>query len=162
MTIPLTVNGTTYAYPSTSDELWGQQATGWSQAITIEVNKLIVPGDIGQDTLVNITNNQTVAAIVSNLAFDSSNVRAAFVEYYVYRTWNGGLNEVLEAGTLYIGFKDLANDWTITQIGQNIEQSGVIFDITPQGQVTYTSSNLTPTTNYSGTMKYRARVLQKT
>lgn len=161
MSLPLTVNGITYLYPVTGSELWGNDATGWAQAMTIEVNKLVVAGDIGQETLVTINNNQASPTNVNNLSFDAATVRAAFIEYYVYRTWNGGLSEVVECGTLYIAFKDTANEWTITQVGQNIESSGVQFDITNGGQITYISSNLTPATNYSGSMKYRARVLQK-
>lgn len=161
MAVPLTVNGITYNYPDANDELWANDATGWAQAMTIELNKLVVAGDIGQETLVTITNNQASPTSVSNLAFDSATIRAAFISYYVYRTWNGGLNEIVECGTLYVAFKDTANEWTITQVGQNIESSGVQFDITNGGQVTYISDNKTPNTNYSGSMKYRASVLTK-
>ena len=34
MTISLTVNGQTYAYPETGDNVWGSDATGWANAIT--------------------------------------------------------------------------------------------------------------------------------
>jgi hypothetical protein len=162
MTVPLVINGTTYNYPSTNDELWGVEATAWSQAVTDQLAVSVTNGDISQQTLVSITNNQVAPANVTNLAFDSADIRAAFVEYYIYRVWNSGANEVVECGTLYVAFKDLANEWTITQVGQNIENAGVTIDITNGGQVTYTSDNKTPSTLYSGTMKFRARILQKT
>lgn len=34
MSVNLTVNGTTYAYPSTGDEQWGTVATNWASAVT--------------------------------------------------------------------------------------------------------------------------------
>src|SRR3990167_9504078 len=30
----LTINGTTYAYPTVDDTEWGSDATGWAQAVT--------------------------------------------------------------------------------------------------------------------------------
>jgi hypothetical protein len=161
MAVPLTINGTTYEYPEQNDEIWAIDATGWAQAVSIELNKLVVTGDIGQDTLVTINNNQVTPTNVNNLAFDSATVRAAFISYYVYRSWNGGLTEVVEAGTIYACFKDTANEWTLTQVGQNTESSGVQFDITAGGQITYISDNKTPNTSYSGTCKFRASVLTK-
>lgn len=161
MSVALTVNGITYNFPSNNDELWGNDATGWAQAINSVINNLVVDGDIGPTTLVSVTNNQVAPTNVNNLAFDASVIRAAFVQYYVYRTWNSGSEEVVEMGTLYVAFKDIANEWTLSQAGQNTESSGVQFDITNAGQVTYTSSNLTPSASYSGTMKYRAQVLAK-
>lgn len=34
MSVSLTVNGVTYAYPSTGDQSWGDAATNWAQAVT--------------------------------------------------------------------------------------------------------------------------------
>ncbi len=34
MSIALTINGTTYAYPETNDQKWGPDATQWAQAVT--------------------------------------------------------------------------------------------------------------------------------
>ncbi len=162
MAVSLTIQGVTYAYPTTGDEAWGQEASDWAVAVTSVLEGLVVPGDIGPTTLVSIANNQSSAANVSSLTFDSSTVRSAVVEYYVYKTYNSGTSEVVENGTMYLNFKDIANAWDMVIVGNNITGSGTTFNITAGGQVTYTSSNLLPATSYSGSMKFRARILNKT
>jgi len=159
MTVALTIAGVTYNYPVQTDELWATDATDWAVAVTNELNELIVDGDIGPNTLV-IVNNDGLTHDVDGLAFSTANIRSAVVEYYVYRSYNSGASEVAEAGHLYLLYRDIANSWTITQIGNSIGEAQVNFSITAGGQVRYTATPLAAT--HVGRIKYRARVLQKT
>ena len=34
MTVPLTINGQTYNYPTVGDRNWGANATNWASAVT--------------------------------------------------------------------------------------------------------------------------------
>lgn len=162
MAVALTIKGVTYDYPTTGSELWGLEATDWAVAVTNELSNLIVEGDLGPTVLVTIANNQATPVNVTNLSVDPSTIRAAIVEYYVYRTWNGGANEVVEVGHLYLGYKDTASSFNLSQVGLNATSSGITFSITSGGQVQYISDNKTPSVGYAGTMKFRLRVLQKT
>lgn len=162
MSVALVVNGVTYQYPTTSDESWGTEATDWAVAITAQINSLIVPGDLGPTVLVTIANGQATPANITSLAFDSATIRSAQVQYYAYRTYNSGTQEVIESGTLFLHYKDIANTWDMVQVGNGVTDSGVVFSITAGGQIQYTSSTLSPATGYSGLVKYRAQVLQKT
>jgi hypothetical protein len=162
MPVALVVQGVTYQYPVTADESWSNEATDWSVAITSVINSLIVDGDLGPTVLVTIANNQSSAANVTSLAFDSATIRSAQVQYYVYRTWNSGTEEAVENGILFVNYKDIAAVWDLVQIGNNVEGSGVVFSITAGGQIQYTSDNKTPSTSYAGSCKYRGTVLAKT
>lgn len=161
MSVTLVVNGVSYSYPKPSDETWGPDATNWAIGVTEALSQVISEGDIGPTTLVAIANNQAVAANIANLIMDSSTIRAAFIEYYVYRVWNSGASEVAEAGTMIFVYKDIAATWTFVPVGLGISSTGTTFSITSGGQVQYVTTNLTPSTGYSGTMKYRVRALQK-
>jgi hypothetical protein len=99
---------------------------------------------------------------VTNFTIDPATIRGAIAQYFVYRTWNGGANEVVEVGHLYIGYKDTASNFTVSQVGLNATSSGVTFSITSGGQLQYTSDNKTPSVGYSGSMKFRLQVLPKT
>jgi len=161
--VSLIVGGVTFQYPVVNNEVWGTQATNWAIAVTDELTKISVAGDIAPTTLVTIANNQAVAADVTNFILDPATIRGGVAEYYVYRTWNSGANEVVEVGTLYFARLDTAAAWTIVQVGNNVGASGVVFTIdNPSGQVQYTSDNKTPSTGYAGSMKFRFRALGKT
>lgn len=162
MSVQLVVGGVTYDYPTINDELWGGESTDWAIAVTSELSQVAVVGDIGPTTLVTITNGQTLAANVTGLVLNPADIRAGIVEYYVDRTWDSGSLEVAEVGHLYLLYKDQSATWTIAQVGNDVGSTGVTFSITAGGQVQYVSDTVSPSTGYSGLMKYRLRVLQKT
>lgn len=157
MSVNLTVNGVTYAYPTNNDELWGVQATNWAVAVTSALATATSQGDLSPTTLVTIQNNQPTPTNVTGLLFDKAIVRSAEIEYYVYRV--RGATEVLESGTIRVGFKTDADTWYLNRTSSLIDEVGVHFDITTSGQVTYTSTDISTSGTYAGAMRYRARVL---
>jgi len=154
MSIPLTVQGVTFQYPVSGDELWGREATNWAIAVTNALTTLTVTGDIGPTTLAAINNNVSTPTNVSQLNVSVANVRAFMVQYYVYRGRGSPTNEELvETGTLRAIYAPSAGAWTLdnTYTGD----SDVEFNITAAGQVQYTSSNIAGSGTYFGQMRYR-------
>lgn len=157
MSVQLTINGITYNYPANNDSPpWGEEATDWATAVTDTLQNIQGTGDILQ-TVFPIANNVASVTNVIGLFFDPTTVRGAIIEYSVYRvTTSTGATELTEVGTLYIGYKNTANTWFISNVGGGF--AGVTFSVTSGGQVQYVSTNMTGST-YSGIMHYRARAL---
>lgn len=163
MPVSLTVNGTTYQYPVPGeDPSWGSEATDWAKAITNVLNTLIAPGDILQTSFV-INNNINIPTNVNGLIFDSGTVRAANIDYVVYRISTSNNYGQTESGRIHLTFDDSApvnQKWTLSQTSSGT-QSGIVFSIDDAtGQIQYTSSDI-GTLGYVGNIKFSARVLNK-
>lgn len=157
MSVSLIVNGQTYQYPANRESpSWGEDATAWAEAVTEVLANTVGTGDIVL-TAANIANNQAAPANVIALAFDTGAVRAAIVEYAVYRVTTGvGAQEAVEVGTMYLGYKSTAASWEIAVIGG--AGAGTTFSITNTGQVQYVSTAFTGS-SYNGNIKFRARAI---
>lgn len=158
MSVSLTVNNTTYIFPSPGDEPgWGEEVTGWATEVTNVLSTLVGAGDI-LETSFTVTNNQSTAADVSGLAFSTATVRSAFIEYSIYRTSDTNTSGNAETGVILLVYDNSAstgNKWLISN-GPYVGDAGVSFTVTDAGQVQYTSTDI-GSTNYSGTMKFKAR-----
>lgn len=155
----LVINGTAYQYPIPGeDPNWGDDGTGWAEAVTDALATLLGAGDILQTTF-TITNNISVADNVNGLLFDPGVTRAANIDYSIYRISNTNPSGYAETGTIYIIYDTSAsvgNKWQLSQ--RTTGNSGVTFSITDSGQIQYKSNDI-GTTGYSGTMKFRAKAL---
>jgi len=158
MPIPLTINGVTYNYPVNGENpSWGNDATDWAQAVTEVINLFVGPGDI-LDTPGVIDNNITTPTNVNFLLFDTGTVRAANVDYSVFRTSDANPSGYAESGTIFIVFDDSLNQWQLSQ--RTVGNSGVVFNITNAGQFQYTSTDI-GSANYNGVIRFRAKALVK-
>lgn len=159
MPVQLIVNGTAYQYPIPGEDPgWGEDGTDWAQAVTDVLNTLLGAGDILQ-TSFNINNNVGVATNVNGLFFDPGTVRAANIDYSVYRTSTANPSGFSETGTIYLIYDDSAsagNKWQLSQ--RTTGNSGVTFSILDSGQITYTSTDI-GSVGYSGIIKFRAKTL---
>jgi hypothetical protein len=163
MAVALTINGTTYQYPVPGqDPTWGADATDWAKAVTAALATLISPGDILQ-TQFTINNNISVATNINGLIFDSGTVRAANIEYTIYRISIANPTGQTESGRIHLTFDDSATvgqKWVLSQFS-NGTNSGVVFSIDDStGQVQYTSSDIN-SIGYVGTITFAAKVLNK-
>lgn len=158
MSVSLTVNGVSYDYPVENDQQWGSEATDWAIAVTDALASVTVPGDLPPPAVnVTIQNNQSVAQNVTDLVFDPGDVRAAEIEYWVYRLRDA--DERMESGTLRVRYKTNSGTWSLDQTYGG-DETGTVFDITAGGQVTYTTDNMTGSGGaYVGQMSYRAYAL---
>lgn len=161
MAINLIVNGTSYVYPDPGqDPNWGAGATDWAAAVTEALNTILAPGDI-LTTAFSIDNNISVAANINGLLFDPGVIRAANIDYAIYRTSTANPAGNAETGTIHLIYDDSAAVGLKWKITHSIDgDAGVSLSITDAGQVQYMSSDI-GTTGYSGTIKFRAKTLSK-
>lgn len=160
MPVTLVVNNTPYEYPIDGDSPgWGQPATDWATAVTAVLNELLGSTDIIQTPFV-IDNNITSFTDILGLSFNTGLVRAAVIDYSIYRTSTGSPSGHAETGVLNVVYDNLASPgskWSILGYGVN-GNAGVTFSITDSGQVQYKSSNIS-SSGYSGIMHFRAKTL---
>lgn len=158
----LIVNNISFEYPIPGDEPgWGQAASDWAAEVTDVLNDLLGPNDIIQ-TSFTIQNNIASPTDVAGLSFNTGQVRAANIQYSVYRITDSNTSGFAESGMISIVYDNSAspgNKWSMAS-GPTNGLSGVTFSITDAGQFQYTSTNLTGT-NYVGTMRFRAQTLSQ-
>lgn len=161
MSVNLTVNNNTFAYPTNGQEPgWGEGATAWAEAVTEVLNTLVAPSDI-LETSYTIDNNVSVPLDVNRMLFDPGTVRAANITYAIYRTSTATPSGKVESGTIYLNYDNaasLGNKWSLSQ--QRHGDSGVSFSVTDAGQIQYISSDI-DNTGYSGNIKFLAKTLSQ-
>lgn len=111
MPTDITVNGITFAYPSPGqDPSWGQPATDLIVQMAQVINDLQGVDDIPEQSN-NIANNQTTPENIVKLVFNPSTVRAASVNYSIYRIntqtfvpadVNTGTNTITMTGHVFV------------------------------------------------------------
>lgn len=131
---------------------YGEQISDWCEAVTDALETVQQRNDI-PNTTATILNNRTSATSVTGFLFDTSEVISINSEFIVTRTTDSPAATLVESGFIQGNFN--GSDWSITITSTG--DSGVSFDITSGGQITYTSSNLTGT-NYSGEIRFKAKV----
>jgi hypothetical protein len=155
----LTVGGVPYSYPENSELGWGENATDWAAAVTSQLNTLTVTGDITL-TSFNLANNQVSMADIVGLSFDIGTILMGIIEYDINRSTDSF--NYSEGGFLLAVYNPIALTWQWNKYkagtsGPTVD--GVQFNVTSSGQVQYTSDNISGT-NYTGQIKFRARVLK--
>ncbi|MEJ5315353.1 MAG: hypothetical protein WHS45_13410, partial [Anaerolinea sp.] len=87
---------------------------------------------------------------------DDTNAHEGVFSYFFKAYQPQSINTtLLEQGDLLVNYDPINSDWYIAN-GNILGDSGVEFDITNTGQVTYTSSSM-PTASYTGAIKYRIK-----
>lgn len=161
MSTPLTVNGTTYNFPTSGeDPNWAIELVGWAEQITISVNSLSGTGDISESSF-TIANNTAAAANINGLQLTGATVKSAIINYTIYRKSNATPSGNSETGIILATYDDVASSgsiWTIAQ--QAVGNAGVVLSVTDLGQFQYISSDISAT-GYSGTMVFSAKILNR-
>lgn len=159
MAIELTIAGNTFLFPEKGqDPDWSEDASAWAKAITDAVNTLLGTGDILNST-VTIATNISTATNINGMIFDPGTIRAANVNYAIYRKDINDTYGFSETGTLSLTYDNNAPATTKWTLGQSsVGNSGVSFSVLDSGQVQYTSTNLSGT-SYVGILKFNAKTL---
>lgn len=157
MAIPLQIGNQVFNYPeSGADPGWAESAVAWSVAVTSALSNITTVGDIPL-TSFQLINNQSTPAIITGLQLVAGLIRAANVQYVVYRKSN--TSSVIESGTMYVNYDASGTPVFKMSIVKN-GNAGVTFDIDGTGQISYTTSNITGTidaTNHY--IKFSAKAL---
>jgi hypothetical protein len=154
---PLVVNNKTFNYPTPGESPgWGDEATAWATEITNSLSSVAGPGDVPTSTS-QVLNNQLVSANVVGLAFDTTVVRGATINYSIARS--GVVSSVataqVEEGTILITFN--GSTWELSRSFAG--EANVDITITNAGQVQYTSSDISGgagVTGYLGKITFKA------
>ena len=156
MTTPLVVNNTTYNYPVEGEPAgWGSEATGWASAVTAVLASLAGGGNIQVSTFSPIADNQSSAANITGLSFNTATASGFRAVYYVTRTSSNGT--ITEFGQLFGVFNSQSATWTMNKFG-SAGDAGITFTITSAGQIQYTTTNHGGS-SYSGSIKFKAESL---
>lgn len=132
----------------------GLVATTWSDFFKAVVRAL---DPIGYELTFLLVNNQASAANVTDMAFSGLGTSAAYIDYLIQRiTVSTGAVESIEAGVLILIYKPAAATWVIVSGAPST--AGVTLTITADGQVQYTSTNITGTPVVSR-IAWRARLI---
>lgn len=159
MAVSIVIAGTTYNFPESGESPnWGPEATDTIVAMAAALSSLISPGDILQTTF-TIDNNISVATNVNGLLFDSGTVRAANIQYAIYRTSTANPAGNAETGLIKIIFDDdatVGEKWKLSQDKDG--DAGVVLSMGDDGQMTYISTDI-DSVGYVGTITFTAKSL---
>lgn len=154
----LIVNNNSYAYPGAGQEPgYGQEATGWAEAVTEVLDSVAGAGTINetQSSIDNAATDKDVAGFSLSPAL----VEGADVSYRIFRRTDSV--ELSEKGTISLNYKSgSAEKWFLSRaitVGDNAQ---VIFDIDSNGQVTYTTNPISGA-NYSGYVRFKTTSILK-
>ena len=134
MAIDLLVGGTIYKYPVEGEDpgRYGEEATGWAQAVTDSIAAINGPGDILQ-TNFNIDNNQSSFSDITGFLFNSAVVRGITASYRIERT--NATTYLVEKGEMEILYNPETTSWSLTR--EYIGEGGIDLDILASGQLQY-------------------------
>lgn len=135
----------------------GSMNQSWVDFFSL-VSDLLTP--MGQERSFQLENNQASDAPITGMAFNYKHVSLVTIEYLVQRiTTSTGATEKNEAGILQAVYEATSNSWSIGERGTpGPDDAGITFSITAEGQVQYTTSNITGTNSFQK-ITWRARTL---
>lgn len=156
MSIPIVISGTTYQLPVQSQSPpWGEVLTAIIQALSQVSNTIVGPNDILTTTF-TIPNNVTSVTNVSGLAFDTTQVRSAIIDYSIYRSVTG--SDLSECGEMLVTYSSVNGTWELARFA--VGDAGVTFTMTNTGQLQFTSTNFAGAA-YTSKMVFSAKAFSQ-
>lgn len=153
MSIPLTVNGLTFEFPtSQEDPDWSFNVSDWAKEITDAVNSVVGVGDLAV-TSFSLDNANTFEDVTGCL-FDTSSIQSSIIEYSIARSTDSII--VYEQGELHLLFDNDAGTWRVFR--EFTQDAQVEFNVTSIGQVQIKNATIAGA-NYVGKLTFRARAL---
>lgn len=135
---------------------YGSELTDFFVAIADSLANVQGRNDILR-TSANIANNVSVPTNIPAFSFDTSEVVSITAQYIVRRTTTTPASVLQESGVIEGNYD--GSQWKIVR--SFIGDAEITLDITPSGQIQYTSSNLT-NAGYSGEIIFSAKVFNET
>ncbi len=149
MSKKLTIGSESFDYPVTGTPNYGEEATGWAEAVTDAVAEFFGPGDI-KTTETLLQNNNT--GDVSGLSFDTSFVQRIKVEGIITRKFNSSPTQT-ESFVSEGSYNGTEFNITVEFSGEDTEVELFMLG----GQFRYTSADIADTSEL--TIKYKATTI---
>ena len=150
----LTIGSETFDFPVENENgNYGESVTSWAEAVSQALGTVQQPNDIPVSTA-SILNNVTTATAILGFSFDTSQVIAIEAQYIVRRSTSS--SNSVESGRIEGNYN--GTSWSITV--ESVGTAGITFDISPSGQVTYTSTNVSGA-SYTGSILFKAKVFNQ-
>ena len=129
MAVQLTINNKTFTIPSPGEDPgWGGDTTDWIKEANAVISSLFGPGDILQSSF-NIAEAATDEDILG-LSFNPAIVRAAEIQYSVYRESDENPSGNTETGVIRLSYDNDAASGSKWQISQDYDgDANITFDI---------------------------------
>lgn len=157
MAFTITIQGTPVQFPSDGESPdWAPAIIQFAQLVEAGFNASIGQYDISPQVQVIDAYNGS-GTTISNLSFTTSAVRAAFIQYSVYRTTSTANAD--EAGNLIIIYNpnnSTNNKWSIQR--DYVNDGKISFTVSDAGQVSFTTTSLAGT-GHTGILSYSAKAL---
>lgn len=155
MSVTINIKGTPIEFPSTGESPnWAPALIEFAQAVEEAFNSAIGPYDVPAQVFTITSEINPTPLNITGLAFPTTVVRAAFINYSIVREGTTTLKEVGKIFALYDG-----SDWTLTR-----EYTGDLavsdFDCDSAGQFFITTTALSGYT--SGSISFSAKALSQT
>jgi hypothetical protein len=151
----LVVGNDEFSFPLEGDDGaesggYGEEVSSWAEAVTRALQTVQQPNDIPISTA-TILNNITSPANVLGFSFDTSEVISIKGEYIVRRSTDS--ESFVQDGVIEGNYD--GSNWNLSH--EYRSSAGITFDMTPAGQITYTTTNLSGL-NYEGSIIFKAKV----
>lgn len=158
----INIQGSIINFPdSAQSPNWAPPIIQFAEAVAQALSTIVGPYDVSPQIYTMVSNVNTNVALPS-LTFSTTFVRGAIITYTVYRNTTGiGAQTLAEVGTLEIVYNPNGptnNKWEISD--EHTGMSGVTFSVTDQGQVQFSSTDITGL-DYTGFIGYTAKALQQ-
>lgn len=158
MSIRLVIAGNPIDVPSAGENpAWGSAMVAFFRAVESAFNSAIGPYDIPLQTLSidGATYNPTTSVQnVTNLSFSIAEVRAAFIQYAVYRATD--TTAVAESGSIIAVYNTFTSVWNLSQ--DKVGDASITFTIDSTGQIQFETTSIAGS-NHTATITYKAWAL---
>ena len=158
MSIPINIQGTIIAFPASgNDPNWAPAVIQFAQAVEAALQGVAGPFDVAPQAFAMTSNLNVSPVDLSNLTFPTSDVRAVFINFVVFRSTD--TTSVYEAGDIIASYDASAptNDKWDVIIRRNGDAK-VDITISDTGQVQFTSLAIAGS-NHVGRFTYKATAL---
>jgi hypothetical protein len=136
MSVVIEIKGTPIEFPSTGESPnWAPAVIQFAQSVEEALLASSISTDIAPQVYDIPADALTEPRVIINLKFDSSLVRAAFINYSLYFDDSGEEGKTSESGTITVTYD--GSIWHLSReyVRQALDGS-IIFDIDSSGQVT--------------------------
>jgi hypothetical protein len=156
----ITIAGTVIDFPDTgSSPLWSPAIIQFAESVQDALAGVVGAFDVPTQTLNIDAYNPGSAIDITALNFPTSDVRAAFIRYAVYRDTSS--TSGVESGNLFIVYNPDGSPGSKWELSRETIGAGasITFAISDTGQISFTTTTLAGT-DHVGTITFSAQALQ--